>query len=70
MFHDLKWKEKKGKYICYGNDACSYEALSHGAKGSGDKLIVPVLDNVNERKGELTEEEVKQLVLETMNINW
>ncbi len=30
-------------------------------------MIVPVLDNIIERKGELTEEEAKELVLATMN---
>ena len=38
-----------------------------GAQGSADKLITPVLDNVFERKGELSEDEAKQLVLDTMN---
>ena len=41
--------------------------MPNGAQGSGDKLIVPVLDNIIERKGKLTENEAKQLVLETMN---
>ena len=57
-----------GKFICYGYDAVgSYEALPNGAQGSGSKLIVPVLDNVINRKGYLTEEEAKKLILETMN---
>ena len=67
-FTTLCGKNKDGKFVCFGYDAVgSYEALPNGAQGSGDKLIVPVLDNVIERKGELSEEEAKQLVLETMN---
>ena len=67
-FTILSGKNKDGKFVCFGYDAVgSYEALPNGAQGSGAKLIVPVLDNVVERKGELTEEEAKQLVLETMN---
>ena len=67
-FTTLSGKNKDGKFVCFGYDAIgSYEALPNGAQGSGDKLIVPVLDNVIERKGKLTENEAKQLVLETMN---
>ena len=67
-FTTLSGKNKDGKFVCFGYDAIgSYEALPNGAQGSGDKLIVPVLDNIIERKGKLTENEAKQLVLETMN---
>ena len=67
-FTTLCGKNKDGKFVCYGYDAIgSYEALPNGAQGSGNKLIVPVLDNVIERKGSLNENEAKQLVLETMN---
>ena len=67
-FTTLSGKNKDGKFVCFGYDAVgSYEGLPNGAQGSGDKLIVPVLDNVIERKGKLTEDEAKQLVLETMN---
>jgi 20S proteasome subunit beta 6 len=67
-FTTLCGKNKDGKFVCFGYDAVgSYEALPNGAQGSGDKLIVPVLDNVIERKGKLSENEAKQLVLETMN---
>ena len=67
-FTILCGKNKDGKFVCYGYDAIgSYEALPNGAQGSGNKLIVPVLDNVIERKGSLNENEAKQLVLETMN---
>ncbi len=67
-FTSLCGKNKDGKFVCFGYDAVgSYEALPNGAQGSGDKLIVPVLDNVVERKGYLTEDEAKKLVLETMN---
>ena len=67
-FTTLCGKNKDGKFVCFGYDAIgSYEALPNGAQGSGNKLIVPVLDNVIERKGNLSENEAKQLVLETMN---
>ena len=67
-FTTLSGKNKDGKFVCFGYDAVgSYEALPNGAQGSGDKLIVPVLDNITERKGKLTEQEAKQLVLESMN---
>ena len=67
-FTTLSGKNKDGKFVCFGYDAVgSYEALPNGAQGSGDKLIVPVLDNITERKGKLNEQEAKQLVLETMN---
>ena len=67
-FTSLCGMNKDGKFVCFGYDAVgSYEALPNGAQGSGDKLIVPVLDNVTERKGMLSENEAKQLVLETMN---
>ena len=67
-FTTLSGKNKDGKFVCFGYDAIgSYEALPNGAQGSGDKLIVPVQDNIIERKGKLTENEAKQLVLETMN---
>ena len=67
-FTTLCGKNRNGKFICYGYDAVgSYEALPMGAQGSSDKLITPVLDNVYERKGELSEDDAKQLVLDTMN---
>ena len=67
-FTTLSGKNKDGKFVCFGYDAIgTYEALPYGSQGSGDKLITPVLDNVIERKGKLTENEAKQLVLESMN---
>ena len=63
-FTTLTGKNKDGKFVCFGYDAIgSYEGLPNEAQGRGDKLIVPVLDNIIERKGELTEEEAKQHAL-------
>ena len=67
-FNCLCGKNDEGKFLCYGYDAIgSYETFQAGAQGSGAKLITPVLDNVIERNPNLTEEQAKKLVLETMN---
>ena len=67
-FNCLCGKNDDGKFICYGYDAIgSYQTFQAGAQGSGAQLITPVLDNVIDRNPNLTEEQAKKLVLETMN---
>lgn len=67
----LGGKDDDGVFKCYHYDAVgSYENFPYGSQGSGAKLVVPVLDNVINRRGgyqNLTVDEAKALVMEAMN---
>lgn len=67
-FTVLSGKKEDGSFTNYGYDAIgSYEQFKSGATGSGQKLVVSVLDNVLKRNPNINENEAKKLILDTMN---
>ena len=67
-FTSLCGKREDGTYTCFTYDAVgSYESQDYTSQGSGSKLITATLDNFFKRNNNITVEQAKTLVLETMN---